>query len=193
MMFFPSIKFLILLLENEKFFKFNCCFVCSLTLIASVIQVSSRSQDMLKFLTRKEIFTGVVMSNIFNSKTDKTSLIVANIKVIKIIAIILGLLIILGLIFLFLGLANSFKKINKNQSTISKPIQKDQEFDKEIDLYVPKDAQLISSSLGQHNQILLRYLHKGKNRLVILDIKTKKIMSIITLNKDSKYFNFKID
>ena len=41
MRFFPSIKFLILLLENEKLIKFNCCFVCSLTLIASVTQTSS--------------------------------------------------------------------------------------------------------------------------------------------------------
>ena len=146
---------------------------------------------MLKFLTRKEIFTGVVMSNIFNSKTDKTSFIVANIKVIKIIAIILGLLIILGLIFLFWGLANNFNKINNNQPTLSKPIKLDHKFDKEIDLYVPKDAQLISSSLGEDNQILLRYLHKGKNRLIILDINTKKIMSIITLKKGNEYFNFK--
>ena len=146
---------------------------------------------MLKFLTRKEIFTGVVMSNIFNSKTDKTSSIVANIKVIKIIAIILGLLIILGLIFLFWGMANSFNKINNNQPTLSKPIKIDQKFEKEIDLYVPKDAQLISSSWGEDNQILLRYLHKGKNRLVILDIKTNEIISIKTLKKGSENFNFK--
>ncbi len=90
-------------------------------------------------------------------------------------------------------MANSFKKINNSQSNISRPIQIDQKFDKEIDLYVPKNAQLISSSLGEENQILLRYLHKGKNTLVILDIKTKKIMSIITLNKRGEYFNFKID
>ena len=103
------------------------------------------------------------------------------------------MLIILGLIFLFWGLSNSLKEINKNESTISKPIQMDQTFDDEVDFYFPKNAQLISSSLGQSNQILLRYLHKGKNRLVILDIKTKKIMSIITLKKGNEYFNFKID
>ena len=103
------------------------------------------------------------------------------------------MLIILGLVFLFWGLANSFKKINNNKPTIKKTIQLDQKIKKEIELYVPKDAQLISSSLGHDNQILLRFLHKGENKLVILDIKTKNIMSIVTLKKDSEYFNFKSD
>ena len=47
----------------------------------------------------------------------------------------------------------------------------------------PADAQLISSSLGQNNQILLRYLYKGKNTLVILNVKTKQVISVITLKR----------
>jgi hypothetical protein len=52
----------------------------------------------------------------------------------------------------------------------------------------PADAQLISSSLGQNNQILLRYLYKGKNTLVLLNVKTKQVISVITLKKGSDVF-----
>ena len=52
----------------------------------------------------------------------------------------------------------------------------------------PADAQLISSSLGQNNQILLRYLYKGKNTLVILDVKTRQVVSVITLKKGNNIF-----
>ena len=48
-----------------------------------------------------------------------------NIKVIKIIAIILGGLIILGLIALFYGLANSYNRLEKKDNNIStKTIEK---------------------------------------------------------------------
>ena len=142
---------------------------------------------MLKFLTRKEIFTGVVMSNIFNSKTDKTSIIVANIKVIKIIAIILGLLIILGLIFLFWGLGKKYNKLN-NTTAINKTLEDNKEYTNKFDFNEPNEAQLISSSLGANNEILLRYLYKGKNTLVILDVKTKNIKSIVTIKKGQNSF-----
>ena len=52
----------------------------------------------------------------------------------------------------------------------------------------PTEAQLISSSLGTNNEILLRYLYKGKNTLVILDVKTKKIKSIVTIKKGQNSF-----
>ena len=57
-----------------------------------------------------------------------------------------------------------------------------------FDFNEPIDAQLISTSLGPDSQILLRYLYKGKNTLVIIDVKSKKIRSIITLKKDHKNF-----
>ena len=88
---------------REKLFLFNSCFVESLTLIASVTHVSSLSKGKLKSFTTSRILIGTVMSNMFDPKIEKTSFVVSNIRAIKIIAIILGLLIIIGLIFLFWG------------------------------------------------------------------------------------------
>jgi len=130
------------------------------------------------------------MSNIFDPKTEKTSFVISNIKIIKIIAIILGLLIIVGLIFLFWGLAKNYNKLN-DVSIINNTPKDNQELTNKFDLNEPSDAQLISSSLGANNEILLRYLYKGKNTLVILDVKTKQIKSVITIKKGQN--NFKIN
>ena len=113
--------------------------------------------------------------------------VVSNIRAIKIIAIILGLLIIIGSIFLFWGLGKKYNKLNKTPA-INKTLRDDIEYTKKIDFNEPTEAQLISSSLGVNNEILLRYLYKGKNTLVILDVKTKKIKTIITIKKGQKSF-----
>tara|TARA_B100000282_G_scaffold174888_1_gene126800 strand:+ start:316 stop:708 length:393 start_codon:yes stop_codon:yes gene_type:complete len=127
------------------------------------------------------------MSNIFDPKTEKTSFVISNIKTIKIIAIILGFFIIIGLIFLFWGLAKNYNKLNKD-TTINKNLKDDKEFTNKFDFNEPNEAQLISSSLGANNEILLRYLYKGKNTLVILDVKTKHIKSIVTITKSQNSF-----
>ena len=103
----------------------------------------------------------------------------------------MGLLIIIGLFFLFIGISNSLNKLNNDKKNIAQNIQDDSEKFTNFDFNQPLDAQLISSSIGQKNQILLRYLYKGKNTLVVLDISTKKIRSIITLRKGKE--NFKIN
>ena len=122
------------------------------------------------------------MFNVINSKKESEALMLSNIKVIKIIAIILGGLIILGLIALFYGLANSYNSLEKKDNNISaKTIEKKVN---QFNFLQPKDAQLISSSLGKNNEILLRYIYQGNNVLVVLDTKTKKIRSIITLKKE---------
>ena len=122
------------------------------------------------------------MFNVLNSKKESEALVLSNIKVIKIIAIILGGLIILGLVALFFGLANSYNSLEKKNNNIStKTIEKKLN---QFNFLQPKDAQLISSSLGKNNEILLRYIYQGNNVLVVLDIKTKKIVSIITLKKE---------
>ena len=123
----------------------------------------------------------------FDPNTEKTSFVVSNIRAIKIIAIILGLLIIIGLIFLFWGLGKKYKKLT-NTPAISKTNRDDIEYTNKFDFSEPTEAQLISSSLGTNNEILLRYLYKGKNTLVILDIKTKKIKSIVTIKKGQNSF-----
>ena len=123
----------------------------------------------------------------FDPKTEKTSFVVSNIRAIKIIAIILALLIIIGLIFLFWGLGNKYNKLN-NTSVINETIRDNIDYINEFDFNEPTEAQLISSSLGTNNEILLRYLYKGKNTLVVLDVKTKKIKSIVTIQKGQKSF-----
>ena len=127
------------------------------------------------------------MSNIFDPKTEKASYIASNIKTIKIIAIVLGLLIIVGLILLFWGLSKNYSKLN-NSETINKTLKDRKEFINKLDFNEPTKAQLISSSLGANNEILLRYLYKGQNTLVILDVKTKKIKSIVTIKKGQNSF-----
>ena len=124
----------------------------------------------------------------FDPKTKKTSFVESNIRAIKIIAIILGFFIIVGLIFLFWGLAKNYNKLNK-ATTINKNLKDYKEFTNKFDFNEPNEAQLISSSLGVNNEILLRYLYKGKNTLVILDVKTKKIKSIVTIKKGQNSFN----
>ena len=172
----------------EKLFSFNSCFVGSLTLIASVTHVSNRSKGKLKSFVASCILIGTVMSNLFDPKTEKTSFLNSNIRTIKIIAIILGLLIIIGLIFLFWGLGKKYNQLN-NAPTINKTLIDDKEHINKFDFNEPTEAQLISSSLGTNNEILLRYLYKGKNILIVLDIKTKKIKSIVTIKKGQKSFN----
>jgi len=127
------------------------------------------------------------MSNIFDPKTEKTSFVTSNIKTIKIIAIILGFFIIIGLIFLFWGLAKNYNKLNR-YTTVNKNLKDDKEFTNKFDFNEPNEAQLISSSLGANNEILLRYLYKGKNTLVILDVKTKHIKSIVTITQGQNSF-----
>ena len=123
----------------------------------------------------------------FDPKTEKTSFVVSNIRAIKIIAIILGLLIIIGLIFLFWGLGKKYNQIN-NPAVVNKTNRDDIEQTNKFEFNEPTEAQLISSSLGTNNEILLRYLYKGKNTLVVLDVKTKKIKSIVTIKKGKNSF-----
>ena len=80
-----------------------------------------------------------------------------------------------------MGLANSFKNLDKSK-VVELEIK-----EKELTIFnfsQPVDAQLISSSLGTNNQILLRYIYKGKNVLVILDTKSKKMTTLITIKKE---------
>ena len=101
----------------------------------------------------------------------------------KIITIILGILIIIGLIGLFIGLAKGYNKTQNKQKDQIIYVDREKEELTKFEFSQPYDAQLISSSLGIDNEILLRYLYKGNNILVILDKRTKKKKAIITLKK----------
>ena len=75
-----------------------------------------------------------------------------------------------------------------NAPTINKTLRDDVEHTNKFEFNEPTEAQLISSSLGTNNEILLRYLYRGKNTLVVIDVKTKKIKSIVTLKKGQNSF-----
>ena len=142
---------------------------------------------MSKSLIESEIIIGFIMSNLSNPKPENQSQIVSNIKIIKIIAIILGLLIILGLFVLFIGISNSYNNLDKSEKNIENNLKTDKLKLNKFNFIQPFSAQLISSSLGQNNEILLRFLYEGKNVLVILNSKTNQIKSIITLQKGSQF------
>ena len=127
------------------------------------------------------------MSNLSNSKPENQSNLISNIRIIKIISIILGLLIILGLFVLFIGLSNSYNNLEKSEKNKNNILKIDEQKLNQLSFIQPVSAQLISSSLGQSNEILLRYLYEGNNVLVILNSKTKQIRSIITLKKGSQF------
>ena len=142
---------------------------------------------MSKSLIESEILIGFIMSNLSNSNPENQSQIVSNIRIIKIIAIILGLLIILGLFVLFIGLYNKYDNLEKSQKNKNNTLIIDEEKLNQLNFEQPTSAQLISSSLGQDNEILLRYLYEGNNVLVVLNTKTKQIKSIITVKKGSQF------
>ena len=127
------------------------------------------------------------MSNLSNSKPENQSQIISNIRIIKIIAIILGLLIILGLFVLFIGLSISYNNLENSEKTENNILNVDEQKLNLLNFVEPSSAQLISSSLGQDNEILLRYLYEGNNVLVVLNTKTKQIKSIITVKKGSQF------
>ena len=99
----------------------------------------------------------------------------------------MGLLIILGLIVLFFGIANSYNNLDKSERVKKDLININENNLNTFNFIEPFDAQLISSSLGQRNEILLRYIYEGKNVLVILNTKTRQVTSIITLQKGTEF------
>jgi hypothetical protein len=127
------------------------------------------------------------MSNISDLKPENQSYLSSNIRLIKIIAIVLGLLIILGLFVLFIGLANNYNNIEKSNKFKEDKVSINEYNLNPFNFIEPFDAQLISSSLGQRNEILLRYLYEGKNVLVILNSKRRQVTSIVTLQKGTEF------
>ena len=142
---------------------------------------------MSKSLIESEIIIGFIMSNLSNSNPENQSQIVSNIRIIKIIAITLGLLIILGLFVLFIGLSNSYNNLERSDKNKNNSLNIHEQKLNKLNFFQPSNAQLISSSIGQGNEILLRYIYDGNNVLVVLNSKTKQIRSIITIKKGSQF------
>ena len=87
---------------------------------------------------------------------------------------------------MFIGLSNSYNKLERSEKSKNNILNLDEQKINLLNFVQPASAQLISSSLGKDNEILLRYLYEGNNVLVILNSKTRQIRSIITLKKGSQ-------
>ncbi len=90
---------------------------------------------------------------------------------------ILSILIIICIIFLIIGFINKFEKISENKKNIQSIIQSD------FTLYYPSESQIISVNYTGDNKVLLRYQLKGKNRLILIDLQNKKIITKINFKK----------
>ena len=88
---------------------------------------------------------------------------------------------------MFIGISNSYNNLDKSEKNKGNNFKIDQLKLNKFNFIQPFSAQLISSSLGQDNEILLRYLYEGNNVLVVLNTKTKQIKYIITVKKGSQY------
>ena len=88
---------------------------------------------------------------------------------------------------MFIGLYNNYVNLEKLEKNKNSTLIIDEEKLNQLNFEQPSSAQLISSSLGQDNEILLRYLYEGNNVLVVLNTKTKQIKSIITLKEGSQF------
>ncbi len=88
---------------------------------------------------------------------------------------------------MFIGLYNKYVNIEKSEKIKNNTLIIDKQKLNQLNFEQPISAQLISSSLGKDNEILLRYLYEGNNVLVVLNTKTKQIKSIITVKKGSKF------
>ena len=88
---------------------------------------------------------------------------------------------------MFFGIANSYNNLDKPEKVKKDLINTNEKSLNAFDFEEPFDAQLISSSLGQENEILLRYIYDGKNVLVILNNKTRQVTSIISLKKGTEF------
>ena len=129
------------------------------------------------------------MSNIFNPKEEVKKNTFPNIRIIKFFAIILGVLIIFGLTALIIGLAKGYNDLDLKTEKMDNSFNQEAVKMTPFTFFQPIEAQLISASLGDNNEILLRYQHQGKNVLVILDKSTKQKKAIITIKKKIDAWN----
>ena len=88
---------------------------------------------------------------------------------------------------MFIGLSNSYNNLERSDKNKNNSLNIHEQKLNKLNFFQPSNAQLISSSIGQGNEILLRYIYDGNNVLVVLNSKTKQIRSIITIKKGSQF------
>ena len=86
-----------------------------------------------------------------------------------------------------MGLAKTYNNLDKSKKIKDDLIKTNKHNLIPFNFIEPFDSQLISASLGQKNEILLRYIYEGENTLVILNSKTRQVTSIIRLKKGAEF------
>ena len=98
----------------------------------------------------------------------------SNFKFLKLITIILAILILICLVLLIFGFVKNYNKLS-SKNEITKTIQETDEFE----IFQPENSQLISSSIGGDERLLLRYQSEGNNVIIIIDTNRKIILKKI--------------
>ncbi len=112
-----------------------------------------------------------------------------NLKFLKFITIFLAILILICVVLLVFGFFKSYNKLSskKEISNEKKEITSSIQIIDEIEIFQPKNSQLISSSLGGGNKLLLRYQSEGNNVIIIIDIDRKVILKKIFLKNGKEW------
>tara|TARA_Y100000589_G_C27098023_1_gene606810 strand:- start:373 stop:741 length:369 start_codon:yes stop_codon:yes gene_type:complete len=116
-----------------------------------------------------------------NKITDYKSVSKSNHKILKIITIILSILILICIFFLIIGFINKFDKLKRTEKIDNEQINQ------EYSLFYPKEGQIISVDYNRDNKILLRYQLDGENKLILIDLIKKKIMTKINFKKSKDW------
>ena len=116
-----------------------------------------------------------------NKITDYTSVSKSNHKLLKFITIILSILIVICVILLIIGFINKIGKVDKKEKIYN------QEIKKQYSLFYPKESQIISVNYIGNNQLLLRYQLDGENKLILIDLINKKILTKINFKKSKEW------
>ena len=100
----------------------------------------------------------------------------SNFNLLKIITVVLAILILVCLILLVIGFIKNYEALSQKNNK-----QKVSNETATINFFQPKNSQLISSSLGNNNQLLLRYQSRGNNLILIIDLDNKIILKKIEI------------
>tara|TARA_B100000900_G_scaffold327122_1_gene287188 strand:+ start:53 stop:421 length:369 start_codon:yes stop_codon:yes gene_type:complete len=116
-----------------------------------------------------------------NKITDYKSVSKSNHKLLKFITIILSILIVICIIFLVIGFINKIGKLEKKEKIYN------EEMKKNYSLFYPQESQIISVNYIENNQLLLRYQLDGENKLILIDLINKKILTKINFKKSKEW------
>ena len=82
---------------------------------------------------------------------------------------------------MIIGFISKFDKLKQKEEKI------DVQIDQKYSIFYPKESQIISVNNNGDSQILLRYQLDGENKLILIDLIKKKIITKIDLKKSKAW------